>query len=74
MLAASADIGFVWDINHTAPDDLAAFKRFLPRATLIHASDTPLPETNHHLPIGFGTIDFADRLTALLEAGFSGLI
>jgi hypothetical protein len=26
---------------------------------LVHVSDTPLPETNHHLPLGRGTVDFS---------------
>ena len=25
----------------------------------MHASDTPLPVTNYHLPIGRGTVDFS---------------
>ena len=29
------------------------------RLSLVHVSDTPLPETNHHLPLGRGSVDFA---------------
>ena len=27
--------------------------------SLVHVSDTPLPETNHHLPLGRGSVDVA---------------
>lgn len=72
LLDETADIGFVWDVNHTPPEDLQAFERLLPRATLVHCSDTPLPETNHHLPLGLGTIDVRGRMAALRAAAFVG--
>jgi sugar phosphate isomerase/epimerase len=39
---------------------------------LIHVSDTPLPEVNHHLPLGLGTIDYSSYSRALLQGGFHG--
>jgi L-ribulose-5-phosphate 3-epimerase len=55
LLAAVPSLSFVWDTNHAAPD---GFVELLPRASLVHVSDTPLPETNHHLPLGRGNVDF----------------
>ena len=49
---------FVWDLNHTRPEDVGSFARLRDRVSLVHVSDTPLPETNHHLPIGKGSVDF----------------
>jgi L-ribulose-5-phosphate 3-epimerase len=72
VLEAVPQLGFVWDVNHTAPDDFAAFEVLLRRATLVHASDTPLPETNHHLPIGLGNVDFARVCAVLGAAAFDG--
>ncbi len=72
VLEAVPQLGFVWDVNHTAPADLAAFAALLSRATLVHASDTPLPETNHQLPIGLGNVDFARARAALRAATFEG--
>jgi hypothetical protein len=60
-------LSFVWDINHTHPDDLAGFGALLPRVSMLHISDTRLPATNEHLPLGLGTVDF-DRFTQLLDA------
>ena len=51
-------LGFVWDINHTRAEDLPRFLALRERFTLVHVSDTPLPETNHHLPLGRGNVDF----------------
>jgi L-ribulose-5-phosphate 3-epimerase len=66
-------IGFVWDINHTRADDLPRFLALQERFTLVHVSDTPLPETNHHLPLGRGNVDFAPVRTLdvplILEIG-----
>jgi sugar phosphate isomerase/epimerase len=56
LLAAVPRLSFVWDTNHAAPD---GFVELLPRASLVHVSDTPLPETNHHLPVGRGNVDFS---------------
>ena len=57
VLDALPGLHFVWDVNHTHPDMLEAFLAFRPRLSLVHLSDTPLPETNHHLPLGRGTVD-----------------
>jgi len=40
----------------------------------VHASDTPLPETNWHLPLGRGNVDLAplrtfDDVPVILEIG-----
>ncbi len=72
LLDEVPELGFVWDLNHTAPDSIRAFERLAGRATLVHASDTPLPEMNHHLPIGLGSVDFPARLAALAGAGYDG--
>ena len=72
LLDAVPGLGFVWDVNHTHPDDLAAFKALAPRMSMLHVSDTPLPETNYHLPIGMGNVDFADYFRAALGGGFTG--
>jgi len=56
LLAVVPGLSFVWDTNHAAPD---GFVDLLPRASLVHVSDTPLPDTNHHLPLGHGNVDFA---------------
>jgi sugar phosphate isomerase/epimerase len=59
LLDALPALRFVWDVNHTHPDDLTAFRELAPRLSLVHVSDTPLPETNHHLPLGRGNVDFS---------------
>ena len=59
LLETVPGLGLVWDVNHTAADDLERFLALRERITLVHVSDTPLPETNHHLPLGRGNIDFA---------------
>lgn len=71
-LAEVAGLGFVWDLNHTPPEWLDAFLALTPRMSLLHVADTPLPEVNHHLPLGRGTIDFAAYFRALLAGGFRG--
>jgi L-ribulose-5-phosphate 3-epimerase len=58
LLDAVPALSFVWDLNHTQPDHVAAFAALKPRLSLVHASDTPLPATNHHLPVGQGSVDF----------------
>lgn len=72
LLDAVPGLGFVWDFNHTQPDDMVAFKALIPRMSMLHVSDTPLPETNHHLPIGMGNVDFVDYFRAVLQGGFTG--
>jgi sugar phosphate isomerase/epimerase len=68
LLDAVPDLHFVWDINHTIPDHLDGFAGLLPRTSVLHVSDTPLPDVNHHLPISTGLIDF-DAYGDLLRAG-----
>jgi L-ribulose-5-phosphate 3-epimerase len=58
LLDAVPALGFVWDVNHTGVDDVQRFLSLRERITLVHVSDTPLPETNHHLPLGRGNVDF----------------
>ncbi|MCW2963601.1 MAG: Xylose isomerase domain protein barrel [Actinomycetia bacterium] len=74
LLDAVPGLGFVWDVNHTRPEHTARFLALRERFTLVHASDTPLPETNHHLPLGRGTVDFSplrslDGVPVILEIG-----
>jgi len=66
------DLGFVWDINHTAPDQRAGYLALTGRMTMLHIADTPLPVTNHHLPLGLGTIDFAATFRDLRVRAFVG--
>lgn len=72
ILTATPGLGFVWDLNHTTPADLPAYLDLIPHVRLLHVSDTPLPEVNHHLPLGLGNIDFAAYLRALAQGGFAG--
>jgi sugar phosphate isomerase/epimerase len=58
LLEAVPGLGLVWDVNHTGKDDVKRFLDLRERITLVHVSDTPLPETNHHLPLGRGNVDF----------------
>jgi sugar phosphate isomerase/epimerase len=58
LLEALPELHLVWDVNHTHPSDLEAFTALTDRLSLVHVSDTPLPETNHHLPLGRGSVDF----------------
>lgn len=71
-LEAVPGLGFVWDLNHTPDEWLADFQALAPRMSMLHVADTPLPEVNHHLPLGLGTIDFAAYLRPLLAGGFAG--
>ena len=71
-LEAVPGLGFVWDLDHTVPEHLHDFKALAPRTSLLHVADTPLPEVNHHLPLGLGTVDFTDYARPLLQADFQG--
>jgi L-ribulose-5-phosphate 3-epimerase len=51
-LNAVPGLHFVWDFNHTKPDHLDRFTALIPRMSMLHISDTPLPEVNYHLPLG----------------------
>jgi L-ribulose-5-phosphate 3-epimerase len=59
LLDAVPGLGFVWDVNHTLPEHTPRLLALRERFTLVHVSDTPLPDTNHHLPLGRGSIDFS---------------
>jgi sugar phosphate isomerase/epimerase len=65
-------LGFVWDFNHTTPEDLSAVQALIPRISMLHISDTPLPVVNHHLPLGLGSVDFQSYCRSLLDGGFHG--
>lgn len=71
-LAAVPQLAFVWDINHTHPDDLPHFVALLPRVSMLHIADTRLPETNEHLPLGMGTVDFEAFCRLLRIGNFQG--
>jgi L-ribulose-5-phosphate 3-epimerase len=71
-LATVPGLGFVWDLNHTAPDQLDGYLALTDRMTMLHVADTPLPAVNHHLPLGLGTIDFAAYFAALHARHFAG--
>lgn len=72
ILTFVPQLNFVWDINHTHPDDQQGFHDLLPRASMLHISDTRLPATNEHLPLGLGTVDFAHVCQTLHTAKFAG--
>lgn len=65
-------LGLLWDFNHTALEDLAAYQALSERVMGLHIADTRLPETNEHLPLGMGNLDVAGYCAGLLRQGFSG--
>ena len=74
LLEAVPGLGLVWDVNHTGAEDVARFLALRERMTLVHVSDTPLPETNPHLPLGRGNVDLApvrtfEDVPLILEIG-----
>jgi sugar phosphate isomerase/epimerase len=71
-LAALPKLGLVWDINHTPGELQAEFLKLAPRMSMLHISDTPLPNLNYHLPLGQGNLDLAVICRALLKGGFRG--
>ncbi len=71
-LEAVPDLGFVWDFNHTIPDHLTAFQALIPRMSMLHVSDTLLPDVNYHLPLGQGNIDLVAYCQALRTHQFVG--
>lgn len=71
-LEAIPNLSLVWDFNHTIPDHIKAFQALVPRMSMLHVSDTPLPEVNHHLPLGLGTINIVDYCRALRRGNFRG--
>jgi sugar phosphate isomerase/epimerase len=72
VLAGVPGLGLVWDLNHTHPASFGDYLALAPWMSMLHISDTPLPQTNHHLPLGQGTIDFAHYTHELLARGFRG--
>jgi len=72
LLDCVPDLGFVWDFNHTTPENLPAVQSLIPRMSMLHISDTPLPDVNHHLPLGLGTVNFEAYCRTLLDRGFHG--
>ena len=73
MLERVPGLGFVCDLNHFSADQLPDYAALGPRITMLHISDSPLPELNHHRPIGLGSIDFQTYFNAFLEHGFDGM-
>ncbi len=74
LLDAVPGLGLVWDVNHTPPEHVDRFLALEERMTLVHLSDTPLPETNHHLPLGRGNVDLSvarrfEDVPVILEIG-----
>jgi len=72
LLAAVPGLELVWDLTHTPSGAVADFRRLIPRMSMLHVSDTPLPDVNHHLPLGLGCVDLQEHCRALLVAGFHG--
>ncbi|MDZ4720381.1 MAG: sugar phosphate isomerase/epimerase [Roseiflexaceae bacterium] len=71
-LAEVPGLGFVWDLNHAPLAQVDRYLELAPRMSMLHVSDTPLPEVNHHLPIGLGSIEFGRYFEVLASAGFAG--
>jgi len=71
-LDSVSGLGLVWDINHTSVEDFTAFKALIPSMTMLHVSDTPLPEVNYHWPLGKGNLDYAALCERLKRNGFEG--
>ena len=71
-LAAIPALSFVWDLNHTSPQDVEGFATLIPRLSMLHVSDTLWPETNYHLPLGLGNLDFSAYCRRLRQGNFSG--
>jgi L-ribulose-5-phosphate 3-epimerase len=74
LLEQVPGLGLIWDINHTPAEEVDRFLALRERMTLVHLSDTPLPETNHHLPLGRGSVDWTvarsfDDVPVILEIG-----
>jgi sugar phosphate isomerase/epimerase len=72
LLTAVPGLSFVWDFNHTSEADFEAFASLAPRAGMVHVSDTPWPDVNHHLPLGEGNLDFGKFVQPLLAAQYRG--
>ena len=72
LLQAVPGLKFVWDTNHTRPEELPKFKELFSELSIIHVSDTMLPEVNYHLPLGLGNVDFKELAAILIECEFAG--
>ncbi|GAB4111303.1 MAG: hypothetical protein OHK0050_09540 [Roseiflexaceae bacterium] len=72
ILHAVPGLGFVWDLNHAPPEQVPGYLAVADRMSMLHVSDTPLPEVNYHLPLGLGTIDFHHYMGELFNGGFHG--
>ncbi len=66
------ELRLVWDMNHSPSEFHLEFHSLGARTSLLHISDTPLPDLNHHLPIGEGSIDVAQHLRTMVANGFRG--
>jgi len=72
LLDAVPGLRLVWDINHSPATHDAGFHDLAPRISALHVSDTPLPQINHHLPLGLGNVCVGSHLRALAAGGFAG--
>lgn len=72
LLDAVPGLGLVWDVNHSDDAQRDGFLALAPRTTMLHLSDTRLPEANDHLPVGLGNVDFAACFRGLHGGGFRG--
>jgi L-ribulose-5-phosphate 3-epimerase len=72
LLTAVPGLGFVWDFNHTSEADFEAFVSLVPHTSMVHISDTPWPDVNHHLPLGQGNLDFGKFVEPLLTTNYRG--
>jgi len=69
-LAEVEGLGFIWDFNHTPNEYLADYISLAKHMSMLHVSDTPLPETNYHLPIGMGNINFKEYFKKIIASGY----
>ncbi len=72
LLDAVPGLCFTWDFNHGTPEQIAGYEALASRAHMLHVSDTPLPEVNHHQPLGQGNVDLVSYCRTLLSADFDG--
>ncbi|MBT4609447.1 MAG: sugar phosphate isomerase/epimerase [Gemmatimonadetes bacterium] len=72
LLEAVPGLGLVWDLNHSEPGDAVHFLELATSMQMLHVSDTPLPEANHHLPLGLGTVPISRHMEILRRAGYNG--
>lgn len=71
-LAHVDDLQFVWDLNHTSLAEQPLYLAISDRIMLLHVSDTPLPDLNHHQPLGRGSLNLQELFAQLHTARFSG--